>query len=1085
MESLELREGEKIIINLLEKEDLSYTEIQERRRDKLSSGTSLSKYLKNLKKLNLIEDYKTPDSRYRSKYRLTEEYHNIKKRDFKKNRINQWMEDRTDWQIILNLLQRHLETHYPNVLQEYPNFKLRDFVIDIYSYMKYFQFDVKLLYSEFQYYINLVIYLIINHPDGKYNRFKDIFKLSIFSFNDVINQLKINEQLESFSYKENQNNQLIIDDSINYFLITEDPILNLFKKEIETLFPKFLLCWEFPNVKLEEYFSFLLQFSYSILSNSYEIVIRSKKEPLIDFYQRFKSCLIIYIREYIFSFLNILRLKSDKAEVENRPPLELLPAKEKIEYREKLLVSSISLPNSIKKSIESFFVSQKSLDKEIIKHLISIIKKLAQDIEDKFNSSDLIQSSELIYKKSHLMFLLRVFHKLDNKLYKKFQNDTITDFPNLRMSYSYLSDNIFETIIKYNIGVEKEDDYLKSSFVIRNFFERIRHLSNLIKLEGNQPHIIQKFKEIFNLVEKNFSQKINIQFLKQKINIFLEGVQIETREDIYMLINRLVELDNKDLDLGKLAMQYYVKYKDLDEFNTIFKKFQLSLKEKIKILENFIETIPLDFDLFNFLDIEKSYDREFFLKEDIQNKIKIQTDLEYFRLLLKELAIFYERKKNYQAAMTYYFLGSLDNNPDIQKTPDVKISNKSWLKKPMALNFIQLYLKNKDEDRHFKIENPEIIKLIYEPRKEFIETNNIVEEISEFDEEIPYLINIFIKIYLFQEISLKNPKYKDLVFKIIKKIDHLTGITSKVTKDSEKTDEEIYLLNILAIVGRFKKFQYFKFLGIQLQVQFYLQNIKNSDSSEIIPKYLEPSPYAEPLFNLNIVGNLYRSPYNSLLNKSLESKNIIPLVTLMHQINQLEIKKKEFTRLRIIFRELDPEKIYHKKGFPFEIAFSWQYNIPKEWKKEKWKSVIKQVNNFPLIEIELMDLYLYHDGDYIDFEILENLCLNLLKIYGINWAERYLDQYIDYLIWYSDRVETFRLFEEIEDFDLIQKIFNFIRYLIKAILYWEYRERTRVKENTSIATDYYKIIKSHNLLIFEIKIFQKYKSTLKNLQNIL
>ena len=277
------------------------------------------------------------------------------------------------------------------------------------------------------------------------------------------------------------------------------------------------------------------------------------------------------------------------------------------------------------------------------------------------------------------------------------------------MSYSYFSDDIFETIMKYNIGMEKEDDYLKRSFVIRSFFERIRHLSNFIKLEGNQQHTIQKFQEIFNLVEKNFSQKINRQFLKQKISIFLEGVQIESKKEIYLLLNRLVEINKNDLDLAKLAMQYYIYYTDLDEFNTIFKKFQLSLKEKIKILENFIETIPIDFDLFSFLDIDKSYDKEFFLKEDIQNKIKIQTDLEYFRVLLKELAIFYERKENYQAAMTYYFLGSLDNNPDILKKPDIEIKNKSRLKKPMVLNFIQLYLKIKDEDRHLKIENPEII----------------------------------------------------------------------------------------------------------------------------------------------------------------------------------------------------------------------------------------------------------------------------------------------------------------------------------------------------------------------------------------
>ncbi|KKL03460.1 hypothetical protein LCGC14_1800530, partial [marine sediment metagenome] len=58
----------------------------------------------------------------------------------------------------------------------------------------------------------------------------------------------------------------------------------------------------------------------------------------------------------------------------------------------------------------------------------------------------------------------------------------------------------------------------------------------------------------------------------------------------------------------------------------------------------------------------------------------------------------------------------------------------------------------------------------------------------------------------------------------------------------------------------------------------------------------------------------------------------------------------------------------------------------------------------------------------------------------------------------------------------------FFRYTIKAIIYWEYRERSKVIENINLATKYCKIIKSDNSLIFKIKIFQKYESTLKNLQ---
>ncbi len=1079
MENFDLHKREEFIINLLEKEDLSYTEIQQKGGEKLSSGTSLSKYLKKLKSLNLIEDYDTPESRYRTKYRLTEKYHNLRKQDLKKFRINQWMEDRTDWQTILNLLIRYLKTHFPNVFQEYPDLKFRDFLIDIYSYLKYFQFDIKLLYLEFKNYVNLVIHLIINHPDGKYKRFREIFRLSTFSFNNIIEQLKTNELLESFSYREVQEQKTFVDDYINYFLISEDPILNVLKKEIETIFPKFLLCWEFPNVKLEDYFHFLLQFSHSILSNSYEIVLRSEKDNLIDFFQQFKICLIIYIREYIFSFLNILELKSEKR-IEIRPPLELLPVKEKMEYREKLLLSSISLPNNIKNTIEDFFLSQYSSDQGVIKYLENIIKKLAKDIEGKLKSSDLVQSTELIYKKSHLLFLLRIFHKIDNKLYKKFQNETRTDFPRLRLSYSYLSDDIFETIKKYNIGMEDEADFLKSSFIIRTFFERIRRFSNFVKLEGNQPNIIEKFNEIFNLVKENFSQKIQIQFLKQKINIFLDGVQIDSRKGIYSLLNKLIDIDNRDLDLAKFILQYYIKFTNLDEFNTIFKRIQISLKEKIKILENFIEIIPIDFDLLSFLDIKGNFDKEFFLKEDFQDKIKIQTDLEYFRLLLRELAIFHERKENYRAALTYYFLGALDNNPDINKKLDVEIYNKSRLKKPMALNFIQLYLKIKEEDQHFKIENPEIIAQIYEPRKGLIKNKDIIEEIRDFDKEIPYLINIFIKIYLFQNFSFQNPKYTTLAKRLINKVNHLTNISSQIIMDSDNTEEENYILNIKSVLDRFKNYQYFQFLGIQLQLQLYLENIKNTKSKEIEPKFIDPSLYQGPLFDINVIGSLYRSPYNSLFNNTLESKNIIPFINAVHQTDYLNIKRKEFQRLKTIYREIDPE--FSLNEFPFEIAFSQELNIPQKWNKETWKTAIKQVENLPLVKLELMDLYLNHDGNIIDFEILEKLCLDLLKNYGINWSERYLDQYIDYLVWYCDRVEYLKIFDDIKDSVLIQNIFNFIRYLIKANLYWEYRERTMVKENINLATNYYEVIKSHDLELFKKKFFQNYELVFQNLQ---
>ena len=249
---------------------------------------------------------------------------------------------------------------------------------------------------------------------------------------------------------------------------------------------------------------------------------------------------------------------------------------------------------------------------------------------------------------------------------------------------------------------------------------------------------------------------------------------------------------------------------------------------------------------------------------------------------------------------------------------------------------------------------------------------------------------------------------------------------------------------------------------------------------------MDPFQFEEPIFDSKVISNLYRSPYNTGLNQSLESKKTIPLVNLMNQINLLEVKRKEFMRLKTAYRELNPEEIYLKKTeFPFEIAFSQEYVIPQNWDNEKWKGAINQLNNYPLLKIELMDLYLYHNRAFIDFEILENLCLYLLKIYGINWAERYLNQYIDYLIWYNDRIENIKIFEVIQDYELIQNTFSFFRYIIKAIICWEYRKRTKVIENTNLATNYYKIIKSNNLLIFEIKIFQKYESTLKNLQKII
>ena len=431
-----LNDTEKRITELLKVSPKSFTELKEAGGEQLQSDATLSRNLNRLKEKIIIEKFDPPEKipNIRFRYRLTDNYHNQTEVDLKKKRLQSWISSKMESQSIFNFLKHFLEDES---LFLAPSINFNEILLDIYSYIKYFNLTLKKIIQNPKYYINTILYLILHHPDQKYKDLQEEIQLKPFDFEDLISEFKSNKALEEFQFKFSGEKDL------KFFLISEDPILHNFKEEIETFFQRFLICWEFPNVRFEENFDFLLHFSYFILENEFNSVDLNKRD-LIQFFNENKTCLLTYIREYLWEFLEQLKIDS-----ELEPPFKLLDYEEKSNIRSKILLSSQILPSSEKRSIEDYFYNTEIEKDKRLGFLKKILTKLATNINENKYTENKYELEKLVYLKDHLLLLLKIFQRIDKKLYDDFRKSkkTLKKFNRIKLSYSHLSDEIFKDIL--------------------------------------------------------------------------------------------------------------------------------------------------------------------------------------------------------------------------------------------------------------------------------------------------------------------------------------------------------------------------------------------------------------------------------------------------------------------------------------------------------------------------------------------------------------------------------------------------------------------------------------------------------------
>jgi len=130
---------------------------------------------------------------------------------------------------------------------------------------------------------------------------------------------------------------------------------------------------------------------------------------------------------------------------------------------------------------------------------------------------------------------------------------------------------------------------------------------------------------------------------------------------------------------------------------------------------------------------------------------------------------------------------------------------------------------------------------------------------------------------------------------------------------------------------------------------------------------------------------------------------------------------------------------------------------------------------------------MFNSRFFISFSDLEKFALILLNKYNIENAVNYLNTFHSYLIWFNERLKNPRAYiiPYTRDQDSIFLIFDFCFNVIKAKLYWEYRERSIAKDYINQADKILKMIEKKPHKLFDIKIYYKYNEDLINLKTSL
>lgn len=1085
----DLNEKEKKIIELIQQTPKSFKELNEIGGNILRSESTLDRTLKSLKRMKYIESFPVndPNTRIKKRYRLTEQYYYEKEALSKDQQLSKMIKSRLNWQNVFDKMRNFLEFEYPMFFENPDLIEAKEIYSDVFSYLVFFNIDSEMLRENSKRYFDLMLYLILHHPDEKYIAMQKEFDFNPIRFREIIDKFKNDNKLEEFIFQGKNKNKKEV-----YYVISEDPILYFIRQQVETYFFKFLLCWQFPRVYLEDHFDFLFHFSHQILDDLMIKFKGQKNQNVIKFLTNNRICVLTYIRKYILEFLDKIIMESNVKDIEY--PLELLLKDQKEAYIFKL-VSSPEILTGVEKQYLEYHIE--FLCSNIEK--IEVFKNLIEEVIDKIEEISNLESkkNEVLFLKSRLLMLLRIFYHQNKTSYKSFKKEYNSKHGLKKLSYSKISEEIFIDLERILPEVDTKKEDVKKKFIIRHLLERIDHLTNKVnKYPKEKLEFFQKIEEIYEIASKYFSEKSQYPFLKKKCELFLKDIDLFKDSEIIFIIKKLKTDYPSNKEILLLLFRYLKKTNNIIEVNNVIKNNHWILKDKILMFERFVTDISLEFNLIEFFNLKV---------EDLQGLLKSKSDesLKLINNLLKTIAYILESKGSiFDAYFIYYLTCILEQ--DIAFDPSKRGIIDSYFPSydknlahfkayaPAYLNVMRMYQQYSEllfSSTEFK---EDITKLI----SHIIQRIDPPEKRDNYIKSFPLLIKNFLLIAEFFQLDsdfneIMESVEKGLEFNInktkkreIKTIRDISkeekGILCKIrenfkdfNKNTESPDFLVAVFNIEKFLEDLNRTSVDKIIPQRSLFQGQFSKIANLQMQYVVAKFPELAEYSIR----NYFSNNFRF-YNEDLKGREFNINHFNFYNFQKNIMS-EQKKSEFELKERIFTDgIDTN------GYPFKLAFSRKYKIPELKDRSFWKDLFKDLENDENQLIELLDLYIFHSRFFVSFNYLEKFVLLILKKYDLENALNYLDTFFNYLIWFNERLKNPR--KNITPYTLEQdsffQVFDFCFNIIRAKIYWEYRERSKAQDHVNLADKSLKKVEQKSQKLFGLTIIIKYKKDLDELK---
>jgi len=1071
---LELFDRKKILINLLKnKGKLSFQQILKHFEDEYKNNPSdnpfkhkntLNRTIKKLLNEKNI-DFTTKDvpEPYKKQYFLTEEYYKRKDKESRDKSIE-----------ISNYIQMfaHKYKHRFEIFERIEGLENKGLKYSFISSCIAYFYKLEILNIEnYDKYRDFITFIVLNHPDQKFAPLK-----KFFDFNKVEVKKYLKKYLKEFLDKKKieifilnkddefvKNNKFINNENTINILLKDDPIFQNLKKEIEIIFNyKFLILLgiieEFENIP----FDFLLQFGYSIFLDYLKNI---KNSNILNFLKNFIMPFQIYLREFILEKLEI-----------NNPlfPFPLQTYENKRKFIDDLLIKpDIILTNYEIKRIKKYFeLNLKSNNDKNNGKLIETAKNYIVTIIKSIENNE--DFDKLIFM-SRLLILIRIFMAI-------FGNQSFTELKRslekegITISYSKLSDEFYYELKNYYNSINYKPSNEEKYFINYNLYERLDHLINIYKRSIENPEnsnegseIKDNILDIFEFCEKILDVKQKLSFKLKKLELFLNfGNILINSEEIINHVDQLFEYPYNIYRLLEILIKIYIRLleheskigtelnnKILNRIERIIKKFDFTLEFKIRIFEEYGEKMPYDFFdlLFNTISLYKflyyliNYPAPYFSEPNLVKNF-VESDL-FLKFLKKH-------NLNHETIIFSLFL-LLKSTPKVNKFNDLFIFNRDFL-----MTFLKEFAKFKKGNQELNIKNKLVKKLL-----EILGFNNsdqkLIKDLNNFYDFF-HIVKEINKI----EINKQNiSEYKDLFDKFFESIE---GI--KNSKFSNK------------ISG------YSEYIGIcTAYKEIYDGKIERVFDICFKPQSNSINPFLYPNFNNIIPNSLFELPYNINSPSSLQIYNILNFLSnnynespIPNYIQSFLKDEKGIVLDRMIKDNKDNEDFYEL----FTDMITNQLDISKIITyRSLFDRILSDMDTLNDDEhLFYLDLLLFNDFSFNSIETLRKMVLKSFKIYGFNWASRYLENYLNYVIYfykirYVDEIKIDEIFLKFHEFE---KIIETIKWYIFAWLYWEKREAKTAMEYMNRVIDFQKNnVEKFNLIFNNTNKYPKIESNFTNL----